>query len=87
MIDSPKLDAKLSVLGEAYYLVGCDHLLPAYLQYPNYAQKPREDFLKLHFKLYLAGRQVAFERGKVAVFTRKIYAGKGAKCKRTLLGG
>ncbi|MGP1533918.1 MAG: hypothetical protein ACTTJF_07635 [Campylobacter sp.] len=44
MIDSPKFDTKLSVLGEAYYLVDCDYLLPVYLQYPNYAQKQQEDF-------------------------------------------
>ena len=45
MRDGQGLDAKLSVLGEAYYLVDCDYLLPAYLQYPNYAQKPQADFL------------------------------------------
>nr|WP_314441048.1 hypothetical protein [uncultured Campylobacter sp.] len=70
MIDSPKLDAKLWVLGEAYYSIDCDYLLSAYLQYPNYAQRPQEDFLKPYFELYLAGRQVAFERGEVVVFTR-----------------
>ena len=70
MIGAQGLDAKLSVLGEAYYLVDCDYLLPAYLQYPNYAQKPRENFLKPYFELYLAGRQVVFERGEVVVFTR-----------------
>ncbi|WP_298099707.1 hypothetical protein [uncultured Campylobacter sp.] len=69
MIDSPKLDAKLWVLGEAYYSINCDYLLSAYLQYPNYAQRPQEDFLKPYFELYLAGRQVAFERGEVVVFT------------------
>jgi hypothetical protein len=37
MIDSPKLDVKLWVLSEAYYSIDCDYLLPAYLQYPNYA--------------------------------------------------
>ena len=31
MIDAQGIDAKLSVLGEAYYLVDCDCLLPAYL--------------------------------------------------------
>ena len=70
MIDSPKLDAKLWVLGEAYYSINCDYLLPAYLQYPNYAQRPQEDFLKPYFELYLAGRQIAFERGEVVVFIR-----------------
>ena len=70
MIDSPKLDAKLWVPGEAYYSIDCDYLLSAYLQYPNYAQRPQEDFLKPYFELYLAGRQVAFERGEVVVFTR-----------------
>ena len=70
MIDTQGLDAKLSVLGEAYYSVDCDYLLSAYLQYPNYAQKPQADFLKPYFELYLAGRQVAFERGEVVVFTR-----------------
>ena len=70
MIDTPKLDAKLWMLGETYYSINCDYLLPAYLQYPNYAQKPQEDFLKPYFKLYLARRQVAFERGEVVVFTR-----------------
>ena len=69
MIDSPKLDAKLWVLGEAYYSINCDYLLPAYLQYPNYAQRPQEDFLKLYFELYLAERQITFERGEVVVFT------------------
>ena len=69
MIDSPKLDMKLWVLGEAYYSIDCDYLLPAYLQYPNYVQRPQEDFLKPYFELYLAGRQVAFEQGKVVVFT------------------
>lgn len=39
-----------------------------YLQYPNYAQRPQEDFLKPYFELYLAGRQIAFERGEVVVF-------------------
>ena len=68
MIDAPKLDMKLWVLGEAYYSINCDYLLPAYLQYPNYAQRPQEDFLKPYFKLYLAGRQIAFERGEVVVF-------------------
>ena len=70
MIDSPKLDMKLWVLGEAYYSIDCDYLLSAYLQYPNYAQRPQEDFLKPYFELYLAGRQIAFERGEVVVFTR-----------------
>lgn len=70
MIDSPKLDAKLWVLGEAYYSIDCDYLLPAYLQYPNYAQRPQEDFLKPYFELYLAGRQITFKRGEVVVFTR-----------------
>jgi len=70
MIDAPKLDAKLWVLGEAYYSINCDYLLSAYLQYPNYAQRPHEDFLKQYFELYIAGRQVAFERGEVVVFTR-----------------
>ena len=68
MIDTPKLDTKLWVLGEAYYSINCDYLLPAYLQYPNYAQRPQEDFLKPYFELYLAGRQVAFEQGEVVVF-------------------
>ncbi len=70
MIDSPKFDAKLWVLGEAYYSIDCDYLLSAYLQYPNYAQRPQEDFLKPYFELYLAGRQITFERGEVVVFTR-----------------
>ena len=70
MIDAPKLDAKLWVLGEAYYSIDCDYLLSAYLQYPNYAQRPQEDFLKPYFELYLAGRQITFERGEVVVFTR-----------------
>ena len=70
MIDAPKLDTKLWVLGEAYYSINCDYLLSAYLQYPNYAQRPQEDFLKPYFELYLAGRQIAFERGEVVVFTR-----------------
>lgn len=70
MIDSPKLDMKLWVLGEAYYSIDCDYLLSAYLQYPNYAQRPQEDFLKPYFELYLAGRQITFERGEVVVFTR-----------------
>ena len=70
MIDTPKLDAKLWVLGEAYYSIDCDYLLSAYLQYPNYAQRPQEDFLKPYFELYLAGRQITFERGEVVVFTR-----------------
>ena len=69
MIDSPKLNAKLWVLGEAYYSINCDYLLPAYLQYPNYAQRPQEDFLKPYFELYLAGRQIAFDRGEIVVFT------------------
>jgi len=30
MIDAQGIDAKLSVLGEAYYLVDCDYLLPAF---------------------------------------------------------
>ncbi len=68
MIDAPKLDTKLWVLGEAYYSINCDYLLSAYLQYPNYAQRPQEDFLKPYFELYLAGRQIAFERGEVVVF-------------------
>ena len=70
MIDAPKLDAKLWVLGEAYYSINCDYLLSAYLQYPNYVQRPQEDFLKPYFELYLAGRQITFERGEVMVFTR-----------------
>ena len=70
MIDAPKLNAKLWVLGEAYYSINCDYLLSAYLQYPNYAQRPQEDFLKPYFELYLAGRQITFERGEVVVFTR-----------------
>ena len=70
MIDAQWIDAKLSVLGEAYYLVDCDYLLPVYLQYPNYAQRPQEDFLKPYFELYLAGRQITFERGEVVIFTR-----------------
>ena len=70
MIDTPKLYAKLWVLGEAYYSINCDYLLPAYLQYPNYAQRPQEGFLKPYFELYLAGRQITFERGEVVVFTR-----------------
>ena len=45
-------------------------LSAAYLQYPNYAQKPQEDFLKPYFELYLAGRQITFERSEVVVFTR-----------------
>ncbi|WP_297938610.1 hypothetical protein [uncultured Campylobacter sp.] len=70
MIDSPKFDTKLWVLGEAYYSINCDYLLSEDLQYPNYAQRPQEDFLKPYFELYLAGRQVAFERGEVVVFLR-----------------
>ena len=69
MIDAPKLDAKLWVLGEAYYSINCDYLLSAYLQYPNYVQRPQEDFLKPYFELYLAGRQITFERGEIVVFT------------------
>ena len=68
VIDSPKLDAKIWVLSEAYYSIDCDYLLSAYLQYPNYAQRPQEDFLKPYFELYLAGRQVAFEQGEIVVF-------------------
>ena len=49
MIDSPKLDAKLWVLGEAYYLIDCDYLLSAYLQYPNYAQKAARGLFKAVF--------------------------------------
>ena len=70
MINTPKLDTKLWVLGEAYYSINCDYLLPAYLQYPNYAQRSQEDFLKPYFELYLAGRQITFERGEVVIFTR-----------------
>ena len=70
MIDASKLDTKLWVLGEAYYSIDCDYLLSAYLQYPNYAQRPQEDFLKPYFELYLAGRQIAFECGEIVVFTR-----------------
>ena len=70
MIDAPKLDAKLWVLGEACYSIDYDYLLSAYLQYPNYAQRPQEDFLKPYFELYLAGRQITFERGEVVVFMR-----------------
>ena len=70
MIDAQGIDTKLSVLGEAYYLVDCDYLLPAYLQYPNYAQKQQADFLRPYFEPYLAGRQIAFECGEVAVLTR-----------------
>ena len=70
MIDLLKLDAKLWVLGEAYYSINCDYLLHAYLQYQNYAQRPQEDFLKPYFELYLAGRQITFERSEVVVFTR-----------------
>ena len=70
MIDSPKLDVKLWVLSEAYYSIDCDYLLSAYLQYPNYAQRPQEDFLKPYFELYLTGWQIAFERSEVVVFTR-----------------
>ena len=46
--------------------------LPAlgYLQYPNYAQRPQEDFLKPYFELYLSGRQITFDRGEVVVFLR-----------------
>jgi len=68
MIDSPKFDMKLWVLGEAYYSIDCDYLLSAYLQYLNYAQRSQEDFLKHYFELYLAGRQIAFEHGEVVVF-------------------
>ena len=68
VIDSPKLDAKLWVLGEAYYSIDCDYLLSAYLQYPNYTQRPQEDFLKPYFELYLTGWQIAFERSEVVVF-------------------
>ena len=70
VIDSPKLDAKIWVLSEAYYSIDCDYLLSAYLQYPNYAQRPQEDFLKPYFEPYLTGRQIAFERSEVVVFTR-----------------
>lgn len=38
--------------------------------YTATAQQTQEDFLKPHFKLYLAGRQITFERGEVVVFTR-----------------
>nr|WP_315082864.1 hypothetical protein [uncultured Campylobacter sp.] len=70
MIDTPKLEARPWVLGEAYYSINCDYLLSAYLQYPNYAQRPQEDFLEPYFELYLAGRQIAFEHGEVVIFTR-----------------
>lgn len=41
-----------------------------FVQYPNYAQRPQEDFLKPYFELYLAGRKVAFEQSQVVVFMR-----------------
>lgn len=46
MIDSPKFDMKLWVLGEAYYSIDCDYLLSAYLQYPNYAQRAARGLFK-----------------------------------------
>ena len=76
MIDTQGLGAKLSVLGEAYCLVDCNYLLPTYSRYPNYAQRPRKDFLKPCFELYLVGRQVAFERGEVVVLRIKFTRAK-----------
>ena len=49
MLDAPKLDAKLWVLGEAYYSINCDYLLSAYLQYPIYALRQQADLLLPYF--------------------------------------
>ena len=41
MIDLPKLDAKLWVLGKAYYSIDFDYLLPAYLRSIQTTRKGR----------------------------------------------
>ena len=55
MIDSPKSDMKIWVLGEAYYSIDCDYLLPAILAVSKLRAKAAGGLFEAAFRAVSSG--------------------------------
>ena len=55
MIDAQGLDAKIWVLGEAYYSIDCDYLLPAILAVSKLRAKAAGGLFKALFRAVSSG--------------------------------
>ncbi|GIM48615.1 hypothetical protein [Capnocytophaga stomatis] len=67
-IDNTDYESLISILREAYYSINCDYFLAAYLQYPNYNDKPNGDFLKPYFELWQRGFRFVINDNKLILF-------------------
>lgn len=67
-IESTDYDSLSALLQEAYYSIGNDYFLSAYLQYPILIEKPKNDFLKPYFEIWLRGYQFVFNGNKLILF-------------------
>lgn len=67
-IESTDYDSLSALLQEAYYSIGNDYFLSAYLQYPTLIEKPKSDFLKPYFEIWLRGYQFVFNGNKLILF-------------------
>lgn len=56
MIDSQGLDAKIWVLGEAYYSIDCDYLLPAILAVSKLRAKATGGLFKAVLRAVVSSR-------------------------------
>lgn len=68
LIESSDYDSLSALLQEAYYSIGNDYFLSAYLQYPILIEKPKNDFLKPYFEIWLRGYQFVFNGNKLILF-------------------
>lgn len=62
------IDEKAEILKEAYRSVVEDILIANYLLYPALKYKPKEDFLKSYFEIYLLGHLCEFDKHKLAIY-------------------
>ncbi|WP_170019661.1 hypothetical protein [Campylobacter sp. RM16190] len=62
------IDEKAAILKEAYGSVVADALLINYLLYPALRHKPKEDFLKSCFEIYLLGHLCEFDKHKLEIY-------------------
>lgn len=67
-IESTDYDSLNALLTEAYYSIGNDYFLSAYLQYPTLTEKPKSDFLKPYFEIWLRGYHFVFNGNKLILF-------------------
>ncbi|ATA90586.1 sodium:solute symporter [Capnocytophaga stomatis] len=67
-MDNTDYESLISILREAYYSINCDYFLAAYLQYPNYNDKPNGDFLKPYFELWQRGFRFVINDNKLILF-------------------